>query len=77
MDQRGATVDQSPEIAPGTAPPPPPANPFDIPDLTDEEVALIQRTNRRRIALWGVATGGVMALLVLVCIGLIFAAQNA
>ena len=70
-------MDQSPETPPGQTPPPAPANPFDIPDLTDEELALIQRTNRKRIALWGVATGGIMALLVLVCIGLIVAAQNA
>jgi hypothetical protein len=36
----------------------------------------IQRVNRRRIALLGLATGGVMALIVLVCILLLFLAVS-
>ena len=58
------------------SPPAKPANPFAVPDQTDDELAAQRKNARRKIAIWGVATGGLMALLVLLCIGLLVAAQN-
>ncbi|RIK45947.1 MAG: hypothetical protein DCC58_04755 [Chloroflexi bacterium] len=51
-------------------------NPFAVPDMTEAELAEARRLAKRRIAFWGVATGALMALLVLICIGLIVAAQG-
>lgn len=66
-DTRGSEAGASPQ----------PNNPFAAPDPTPEELAAVQRANRRRIAIWGMATGAIMALLVFACIGLLVAARSA
>lgn len=65
-----------PSQPPDTTPPKSPSNLFDVPDPDEEALAELRRTNRRRIALLGIGTGIVMALLVLLCVALLVAAQN-
>jgi hypothetical protein len=70
-------VERSPDPPDASPAPQPPENPFAVPDATEDEFAEMRRANRRRIAMWGIVTGAAMSLLVLICIGLLVAAQNA
>jgi hypothetical protein len=74
---QGAPVERSPDPPDDSPAAQPPENPFDVSDATEAEFAEMQKANRRRIAIWGILTGAVMSLLVLICIGLLVAAQNA
>jgi hypothetical protein len=59
-----------------TAKPSAPSNPFAVPDQTQEELAAVRRQTTKRIAVWGIATGVLMALLVIACLALLLAAQG-
>ena len=80
-ERQSADNEQPPAGEPGPEPQPQPQqprarNPFAIPDTTDTEQVAYLRQERRRIAIWGVATGGIMAVLALLCIVLILLAQT-
>ena len=57
-------------LGPAPRPAEPAVNPLERPPLTQEASGYedVTRTNRRRLALLGLATGAVMALIVLACL---------